>query len=594
MISRFAIILAMVLIPLTAPAAGTPPTEPKLRLEFDHVFGTEPVRFEDVSLRTAGGNTISVTRLSYLVSNIQLLRPHAPPLAMPAVGFIDAAENRTDFDLGAVPAGTYSGIGFDIGVDPERNHSDPSRYGPDDPLNPVLNGLHWSWQGGYVFLAIEGRYVLPADQLGGYSYHIATDRHVMHISLAGPITVEEDSVLSLRFDVSSIFDRPNQIVIRHAGGADSTHSADDDPLAGLLAANISGSISLEGVSRAIPAEAASYQQPAPAPPGTHRYFLQIPQGFGAPPLPVDNPLTVEGVALGEKLFFEKRLSANNAQSCSDCHHPGAAFSDPGNAYSKGVDGFPGRRNTMPLFNLAWMTSMTWDGKRTRPRDQALAPIQDEREMHQSLDAAVAKLRADPEYPALFKKAFGSPEITDGRLGLALEQYLLTLVSGDSKFDRAMRDEVQFTDEEKRGLTLFVLEFDPARGRLGADCFHCHGNELFTNNLFKNNGLDSEFADRGRQSATGRSSDAGKFKVPSLRNVELTAPYMHDGRFATLEEVIDHYADGIHPSDTLDPNISKHPDGGLALSCEDRKALVAFLKTLTDSRFQKHEEKPDAP
>ncbi|MBX3390394.1 MAG: hypothetical protein KF691_13170 [Phycisphaeraceae bacterium] len=592
--SRILTILALVLISLGAPAAGAPSSDPHLRLVFDHVFGPEPMRFEDVSLRTSGGNTISVTRLSYLVSNIRLLRSHAPPLAISTVGFIDAAESRIGIDLGAVPDENYSGIEFDIGLEPERNHSDPSQYGPEDALNPVLNGLHWSWQGGYVFLAIEGRYVLPADQLGGYSYHIATDRHLMHFSLPGPISVDGDSALALRFDVSRIFDAPNRIVIRHAGGADSTHSADDDPLAGLLASNIAGAISLGEISRSTPTEETSPLASTSIPPGTRRFYLQIPQGFGEPPLPADNPLTVEGVSLGEKLFFEKKLSANNAQSCSDCHHPDAAFSDPGNAYSKGVDGLLGKRNTMPLFNLAWMTSMTWDGKRTRPRDQALAPIQDEREMHQSLDAAVAKLRADPDYPALFEKAFGSPGITDERLGLALEQYLLTLISGDSKFDRAVRDEAQFTDEEKHGLTLFVLEFDPARGRLGADCFHCHGNELFTNNLFKNNGLDSEFSDRGRQSATGRSTDAGKFKVPSLRNVELTAPYMHDGRFATLEEVIDHYADGVHPSDTLDPNISKHPDGGLALSCEDRKALVAFLKTLTDMKYRKHEVEISPP
>lgn len=592
--TRIAIIFAAVFGALAAQGLSAPPPGPRLHLEFQHVFHSDPMRFEDVSLRTAGANTISVTRLSYLVSHIRLLRSDKPPVRLPAVGFIDAIEDRTAFELGQAPAASYTGIEFDIGLDPERNHSDPSQYGPEDALNPVLNGLHWSWQGGYVFLAIEGRYVLPADQLGGYSYHIATDRHRMHVALAGPFTIESDSTITLRCDIARIFDQPNQIVIRHMGGADSTHSAEDDPLAGLLAANIAASFSIGGVSRTAAVESASAAPPAAIPAGSRRYFLQIPQGFGEPPLPADNPLTVEGVALGEKLFFEKQLSANNAQSCADCHHPDAAFSDPGKAYSKGVDGLPGRRNTMPLFNLAWMNSMTWDGKRARPRDQALAPIQDEREMHQSLDAALAKLRTDNDYPALFQKAFGSPGMTAERLGLALEQYLLTLISGDSKFDRAMRDEAQFTEEEKRGLTLFVLEFDPARGRLGADCFHCHGNELFTSNQFKNNGLDSDFSDRGRQSATGRSSDAGKFKVPSLRNVELTAPYMHDGRFATLEDVIDHYADGVHPSDTLDPNISKHPDGGLVLSCEDRKALVAFLKTLTDMKYKKPEAEANNP
>ncbi len=542
------------------------------------------MRFEDVSLRTAGGNTISVTRLSYLISNVKLLRNGKSPIAFESIGFLDAVEGRDGFDLGDAPTDSYAGIEFDVGLNQTLNHSDPSSYGPQNPLNPVLNGLHWSWQGGYVFLAIEGRYVLPADQLGGYSYHIATDQHLMHVIVPGAIMVGEDCRITVRFNVADVLDRPNQIIIRHAGGGDSTHSAEDDPLAGLIAANIAGAFSFGGVTQGEPKPVE--QAAMPLPPGTHRYFFRTPKGFGDPELPKDNPLTVEGVALGEKLFSEKQLSTNNAQSCADCHHADAAFSDSGHAFSTGAEGQPGFRNTMPLFNLAWMNSMTWDGKRTRIRDQALAPIQDHLEMHQTLDESVAKLAADATYPARFAKVFGSPGITSERLGLALEQYLLTLVSGDSKFDRAMREEVDLTEQEKQGLTLFVLEFDPARGRLGADCFHCHGNELFTNNQFKNNGIDSEFSDRGRQAASGRSADIGKFKVPSLRNVELTGPYMHDGRFATLEEVIDHYAEGVKQSDTLDPNISKHPDGALALSCEDRKALVAFLKTLTDMKYRR--------
>lgn len=598
---RMSLILQMLLVPnfvLAQPSAqAAPPSDqiqsPHLRLEFEHTFGDAPLRYEDVSLRTSAGNTISITRLSYLVSNIKLLRSGQSAVALDAIGFINATENRTGFDLGPIPRGTYTGIAFDIGVDPDLNHSDPATRAPSHPLNPVLNGLHWSWQGGYVFLALEGRYVLPADQLGGYSYHIATDRHLMHVSIPGEFIVSADSRVTVRFDVAAIFDQPNRILIQHTGGADSTHSGEHDSLAGLLAANISGAFSLGAVSLTSHNDEPVTITAAP-PPGTHRYFLRIPQGFGSPDLPRDNHLTVEGVALGEKLFFEKQLSANNTQSCSSCHRPDAAFSDPGNAYSKGVENIRGKRNAMPLFNLAWMNSMTWDGKRTRIRDQALAPIQDELEMHQTLEASVKKLDATSTYPALFAKAFGSPGITADRIGLALEQFLLTLISGDSKFDRAMREEDRLTAQEQHGLDLFVLEFDPARGQFGADCFHCHGNELFTNNQFKNNGLDSTFADHGRQSATGRTTDAGKFKVPSLRNVEITGPYMHDGRFSTLEEVIDHYADGVKPSDSLDPNISKHPEGGLALSCDDRKALVAFLKTLTDYKYRPEEPQALAP
>lgn len=567
-------------------ASGGAIAEPcVVTMRFEHVFGDQPLRLNDVSYRTSGGNIVSVSRLSYLISHVKLIGADGfASASTEVVGFIDAEHDRLDFELGAVEAGNFVAIEFDVGLPPDINHSDPSRYGPADALNPVLNGLHWSWQGGYVFLAIEGRYVLPADALGGYSYHIATDRHLMKVRLGGPFTVERSGSISVQFDVQRVFDGEQAVTISRTRGFDSTHSGKDDLLAGMLASNIARAFSLKGVS----AEVVTTKTPAVpiAPPaGTHRTALRIPEGFGEPPLPPDNPLTVEGVELGKKLFFEKKLSAGDVQSCADCHHPAAAFSDPGKVFSTGVDGLSGRRNTMPLFNLAWMTSMTWDGKRTRIRDQALAPIQDEREMHQPLGAAVAKLAAESGYQAAFERAFGSPGVDAERLGLALEQYLLTIVSGDSKFDRAMREEDRLTPLEQRGLDLFVLEFDPARGQLGADCFHCHGNELFTNNQFRNNGIDSSFADPGRQGVTGKSSDAGKFKVPSLRNVELTGPYMHDGRFATLEEVIDHYADGVRSSETLDPNISKHPDGGLALTCEDRRALVAFLKTLTDPKFR---------
>ncbi|MBS0189567.1 MAG: MbnP family protein [Phycisphaerales bacterium] len=556
----------------------------QLTVRIDHVFGDKTLPFDDVSLRTSGGNTISVSRLSYLLSNITLFRESEPPLRLDTLAFIDAPGGRTSFQLPPVPSGRYKGIAFDIGLDPVLNHSDPTRYPAGYPLNPNLNALHWSWQGGYVFLAIEGRYVLPADQLGGYSYHIATDAHLMHAELARDFSIDRDCTLDLSMDVARVFSSGATITIRHAFGEDSTHSAEGDALAARIAANIPSAFSIHGTSEST-GETRVRPVASEPPPGTHRYFFQTPRGFSDPELPPDNPLTIEGVRLGERLFSERKLSINDTQSCADCHVPSQAFSDAGHAYSKGALGEPGRRNTMPLFNLAWAGSMTWDGKRARIRDQALAPIADAREMNQSLDAGISKLESDGTYPAAFRQAFGSPGITADRIGLALEQYLLTLVAADSKFDLAMRSEAEFTEEEMRGLSLFVQEFDPVRGRLGADCFHCHGNELFTNQLFANNGLDSVFADPGRASVTGRPADAGRFKVPSLRNVELTGPYMHDGRFATLEEVVDHYADGVQPSDSLDPNIAKHPEGGLALSCEDRKAIVAFLKTLTDSRYR---------
>ncbi|HWF18663.1 MAG TPA: cytochrome c peroxidase, partial [Verrucomicrobiae bacterium] len=196
-----------------------------------------------------------------------------------------------------------------------------------------------------------------------------------------------------------------------------------------------------------------------------------------------------------------------------------------------------------------------------------------------------KLAAKDGCAAAFTSAFGTPEITPEKIGLALEQYLLSLTSFDSKFDRALRGQEQLTAEEQRGFQLFSTEYDPRRGQFGADCFHCHGGALFQSQTFANNGLDAEFSDTGRYAVTHRDGDQGKFAVPSLRNIALTAPYMHDGRFRTLEEAVEHYCTGMKRSATLDPNLAKHPDGGVPLKKADKQALVAFLKTLTDERFQ---------
>jgi cytochrome c peroxidase len=236
---------------------------------------------------------------------------------------------------------------------------------------------------------------------------------------------------------------------------------------------------------------------------------------------------------------------------------------------------------MPLFNLAWAKAFFWDGRAPSLRQQVLMPIQDPHEMNLPLDQAVTRLS---EKSPAFNAAFGSPEITPDRLAKALEQYLLTLISQDSRFDRAARKVATLTEQEKRGLQLYVTEHDPARGLFGADCFHCHGGTLFTDHSFKNNGLDLSPDDLGLMATTGKLSDKAKFKTPSLRNIAATAPYMHDGRFDTLEQVVAHYSGPLTRSDTLDPNLAKHPAAGIQLSPDDQQALVAFLKTLTDESF----------
>jgi cytochrome c peroxidase len=239
---------------------------------------------------------------------------------------------------------------------------------------------------------------------------------------------------------------------------------------------------------------------------------------------------------------------------------------------------------MTLLNLAWKKSFFWDGRATSLRQQVLIPVQEHDEMDESLENVAKKLSSNPAYPPLFEKAFGSPKINPEKIALALEQFILTLTSYRSKFDLAMAGLTQLTPEEQKGFELFMTEFEPRMGQRGADCFHCHGGALFTDSQFHNNGLDVSSADPGLRKVTGRESDAGKFSTPTLRNVALTAPYMHDGRFKSLEEVIDHYSSGVQRSPTLDPNLSKHPNEGMQLSRADKKALVAFLKTLTDTNL----------
>ncbi len=309
--------------------------------------------------------------------------------------------------------------------------------------------------------------------------------------------------------------------------------------------------------------------------------------FPPPPLPADNKPTVAGVALGRMLFYEKRLSADNSQSCASCHQQKDMFSDI-RQFSIGVDQLPGRRQAMALFNLAWHTQgMFWDGRSPNMRDQALRPIQDPLEMHETLPNVVAKLSTDQAYKDQFIRAFGDDAITPQRIGLAIEQFETTLISNQSKFDRFLAGQVQLSESEERGRVLFFSEFDPFIPQKGGECFHCHGGFNFTDNKYTNNGLDTDagLTDLGRFEVTHDPADKGRFKVPSLRNIALTAPYMHDGRLTTLEQVIDHYNDGVKASATVDPLLfhSMEP-GGLQLTAQDKADLIAFLLTLTDEGF----------
>lgn len=313
--------------------------------------------------------------------------------------------------------------------------------------------------------------------------------------------------------------------------------------------------------------------------------------FPPPLLPDDNKPTVAGVELGRMLFYEKKLSNDGTQACADCHQQPDGFSDI-RQFSLGVEGLPGKRQAMAVFNMAWhRNGMFWDGRSPNLRDQALRPIQDPLEMNETLEEAIQKLTAEKTYRDQFIRAFGDTQITAERMGLAMEQFMFTIVSYESKYDRFLRGEAILSESEERGMELFFSEFDPFGTEKGGECFHCHGGFNFTNDQFMNNGLDTdvEFTDMGRFDVTGDPADKAKFKTPTLRNIALTPPYMHDGRFATLEEVIDHYNTGVKQSSTVDFLLQFNLDPGLQLTEQDKADLVAFLHTLTDLNFVQNED-----
>jgi len=555
-----------------------------LTLRITHRMGLEPLRMDSLRYENADGELYSVDRLSYLLSDFVLESWEGHDVRMEGqFAWVDISSRRSLVHLHSIPKNRYKALRFSIGLTPKFNHARVQSLPPQDPLNPQLNNLHWNWAQGYIFLALEGRWQNKKRELSGYTFHLARDQNLVRVSLAQSLDLSKSAAGALEFDVNQLIDGPSAVGFDRDGR--STHSAIDDPLAAKLVENLPSAWSWKGFDIApIGRHIAESGKPMDLPHSFTPYRLLLSRNFPVPPLPVDNPLIEERVALGEKLFKDKSLSLDGTIACSHCHQPAHAMGD-GVAYSRGIDGRLGGRNAMPLFNLAWKPSFFWDGRSPSLRDQALHPIQDQNEMNQSLGQMLEKLKQSSFYQDAFEAAYNSPEITSERVGLAIENFLLTKVSFDSKFDQSLIGQVALTAKEKRGLELFMTEYEPRSKRFGADCFHCHGGPLFTDNQFHNNGLDNlDARDLGRFEFTGRAKDRGLFMTPSLRNIAVTGPYMHDGRFQTLEEVVMHYNEGLIRQENLDPNLLKHPPAGLGLSANDQEALVAFLKTLTDDSF----------
>jgi cytochrome c peroxidase len=319
------------------------------------------------------------------------------------------------------------------------------------------------------------------------------------------------------------------------------------------------------------------------------YQLEIPSHFPAMIIPEDNPMTVEGIELGRKLFYETKLSADNTISCATCHAPANAFSDP-NQFSEGINGQIGTRNSMALVNLGWEKFFFWDGRAQTLEEQILEPVENPIEMHETWPNVVSKLNGSQDYKNMFFRAFGTPGIDSTRAAKAIAQFLRTMISGSSKYDVMYKYENNLSLNSNEQAILSTITpsewggYDLFKSLNGADCFHCHNGPLMQVKKFSNNGLDATFTDLGRGEITGNSNDNGKFKVPTLRNIAYTAPYMHDGRFSTLDEVINHYSSGVVMSPTIDPLIEYANQGGVQLDAFERDLLKQFLMTLSDESF----------
>lgn len=278
------------------------------------------------------------------------------------------------------------------------------------------------------------------------------------------------------------------------------------------------------------------------------------------------------------MFYDPILSKNNTIACGSCHIQSASFTHHGHDVSHGIEDRLGSRNAPPIMNMAWSKAFFWDGGVFHLDLQPMVPITNYVEMDEKMSSVLEKLRRTSEYPGLFKKAFGSEEINSACMLKALSQFMLMCVSSNSKYDKVMRHEGEkFTKQEEEGYKLFKQK-----------CNDCHKEPLFTDYSFRNNGIAiGKNGDIGRFNITLDSSDTYKFKVPSLRNIEFTAPYMHDGRYYGLTDVIDHYSDGVQNTPNLDPLLSKNNKLGIPMTVEEKVKIIAFLKTLGDTSFIKN-------
>ncbi|WP_019039405.1 cytochrome-c peroxidase [Psychroflexus tropicus] len=297
------------------------------------------------------------------------------------------------------------------------------------------------------------------------------------------------------------------------------------------------------------------------------------------PLPAydleENPPTEKGFELGKKLFYDGRLSSTGVISCGFCHIQEFSFTHHTHEVSHGVNGALGTRNAQPLINLAYFNEFSWDGAAPHLDSFSIIPITTDVEMNETVTNVLSKLKQDDEYLSLFAQAFENGEVDTQNMFRALSQFMVMMVSAETKYDKVLEGNAVFTEAQAAGKALF-----------DAKCSSCHKGILLTDQSYRNNGLpvDPQYNDVGRKRVTGLEEDLYRFKVPSLRNIAVSLPYMHDGRFQTLKEVLDFYDSGVTASSTLDPLLQQEEELGIQLTETEKEQLIAFLRTLTDDNF----------
>jgi cytochrome c peroxidase len=318
--------------------------------------------------------------------------------------------------------------------------------------------------------------------------------------------------------------------------------------------------------------------------GPESYVMDLPAHFPKMNIPADNPMTKEGILLGRHLFYDPILSADSTMSCASCHLPEFSFTDA-KGVSTGINGIAGTRSSMSLINIGFVQAgLFWDGRSKTLEEQALLPVEDAIELHHTWPEVVSQLRVHPRYPKMFREAFGinnTSEISKELAAKAIAQFERTIISKDSKFDKIQEGKARYSDLELMGYGLY---FDEDPDLPDTECGHCHNIPMTSSDDFFNNGLTESatldgFPDLGRGKVTGSKADNGKFRAPSLRNIKYSAPYMHDGRFKTLDDVIEHYRSGSKPSPNKDPLLH-----ALDVNQTHIKALKAFIETFNDTTF----------